>query len=336
MDYNGIPVKEMVGGAKAVYWGKPTTLLCWNDDGPAVVCDDVILFNPTAAENRVVTATGKTYQKCALVPAPAEETRVATCRELLEWLKLNNCVEICIIGKSFKDSFAEIRGVAASDYKPTDDILDEPCNDNGRFNVSGLIFTGRNYSLEPMVPYVNYLIDGIKGIYEPTAECVAMNRAVFNRTYSIIITEHLAVSRKAVRYGFGSFKTKKDAERVKFRIFRILGGTPEGEKDIYIVPTAALAGLSRTDCGDMGGTCGIPQYLYDAYNTAFYDDVLAYTDISGFSTKVQILREHTKRSLSECCKALLQADGVLKQAEDLLTDHELTTAPKVSIKSDRA
>ena len=334
MNYHGLPVKEMVG-AKVIYYDKPISLLCWNDtpDGtlPVLVEEwhNVILFNPSAKENRVVTLNGKTYQHCAEIPKDIDESRMATCEELLGWLDYNRDLFIGVLGKSSKDLFKEIRCVKLEDYKPSAEVMSKPCNDNGVFNVIGIMFLGKQ-TLDPMKPSVNNLLYGVEGIYEPDAERIALNEDVFARTYSIVITEHLAVSHQAVRYGFGKFSSKAIAESVKDRIITILCGTPDGAKDIYIVPTASIAGLSRMDCGDMGDTCGIPQYLDDAYTRASNEilftpemdpkDLSGKNPLKGFAVKVNTLRARTERSLGKCRDALLATQGDMDKAEALLRD----------------
>ena len=333
MNYHGLPVKELTG-AKVIHYEKPCSMLCWNDkpDGtlPELVeeWNSVVLFNPKATENNVVTIDGRTYTHCAEIPKDIDESRFATCEELAEWLDRNKDLCIGIIGLSVKDNFKEVRCVKSENYKPSPEALCKPCNDNGVFNVAGIVFLGR-MTLDPMKPSVNNLIYGVEGIFEPTSERISLSEEVFARTYSIVIAEHLAVSRKAVRYGFGKFESKAIAESVKDRIITELGGTPDGLKDIYVVPTLSITDIPRMDCGDDSLAINIPIYLYNAY-TKSVSVILKRTDLvpqapdpktqvlDGMADKINYVRSKTECGLARCKNALTLCNGDVDKAIALL------------------
>ena len=143
MNYHGLPVKECTG-AKVIYYDKPCSMLCWNDTTngtlPKLVEEhnSVILFNPTAKANNVVTIDGKTYTHCAEIPKEDDGSRFATCGELKAWLNLHP--DTFVVGKAFKDGFSEVRSTKAEDYCPHPAVVSRPCNDNGMFNVSAVLF----------------------------------------------------------------------------------------------------------------------------------------------------------------------------------------------------
>ena len=226
MNYHGLPVKECTG-AKVIYYDKPCSMLCWNDTPngtlPKLVEEhnSVVLFNPTAKANNVVTIDGKTYTHCAEIPKEDDGSRFATCGELKAWLNLHP--DTFVVGKAFKDGFSEVRSTKAEDYCPHPAAVSRPCNDNGMFNVSAVLFVS-NLAM-PMEPTTSNLIYGMEGLYEPSAEQIQRNESVFTSHYSIIVVEHLAV--KGVnRYALGKFTSKEMAGRVANGIIAISPKAP--------------------------------------------------------------------------------------------------------------
>ena len=310
MNYHGLPVKECTG-AKVIYYDKPCSMLCWNDtpDGtlPKLVEEQnsVILFNPTAMANNVVTIDGKTYTHCAEIPKEDDGSRFATCGELKAWLALHPTTYV--VGKAFKDGFSEPRSSQAEDYDPPVEVLDKPCNDNGLFNVSGVLFVA-NLTM-PMEPTTSNLIYGMEGLYEPSAEQIQRNESVFTSHYSVIVVEHLAV--KGVnRYALGKFTSKELATRVANGIIEYLGGNiSEGSKDVYVIPSASVIGMVRYGFGDNSEDGVIPAYIKSAYVRA--ESVAADgKEITPMQKAAMVnrLRGETGWGLMPCKRALEECD----------------------------
>lgn len=177
------------------------------------------------------------------------------------WLALHPTTYV--VGKAFKDGFSEPRSSQAEDYNPPVEVLDKPCNDNGLFNVSGVLFVS-NLTM-PMEPTTSNLIYGMEGLYEPSAEQIQRNESVFTSHYSVIVVEHLAV--KGVnRYALGKFTSKELAGRVANGIIEYLGGNiSEGSKDVYVIPSASVIGMVRYGFGDNSEDGVIPAYIKSAY-----------------------------------------------------------------------
>lgn len=316
MNYHGMPVKECTG-AKVIYYDKPCSMLCWNDTPngtlPKLVEEQnsVILFNPMATANNVVTIDGKTYTHCAEIPKEDDGSRFATCGELKAWLALHPTTYV--IGKAFKDGFSETRSAQAEDFDPPVEVLDKPCNDNGLFNVSGILFVS-NLTM-PMEPTTSNLIYGMEGLYEPSAEQIQRNENAFTSHYSIIVVEHLAV--KGVnRYALGKFTSKEQAVRVANGIIEYLGGNiSEGSKDVYVIPSASVIGMVRYDFGDNTEDGVVPAYIKGAYVQA-ESVAMVCKEITPMQKvgMVNRLRGETGRGLMPCKRALEECDWDYEKA----------------------
>ena len=316
MNYHGMPVKECTG-AKVIYYDKPCSMLCWNDTPngtlPKLVEEQnsVILFNPTATANNVVTIDGKTYTHCAEIPQGDDGSRFATCGELKAWLALHPTTYV--IGKAFKDGFSETRSAQAEDFDPPVEVLDKPCNDNGLFNVSGILFVS-NLTM-PMEPTTSNLIYGMEGLYEPSAEQIQRNENAFTSHYSIIVVEHLAV--KGVnRYALGKFTSKEQAVRVANGIIEYRGGNiSEGSKDVYVIPSASVIGMVRYDFGDNTEDGAVPAYIKSAYVQA-ESVAMVCKEITPMQKvgMVNRLRGETGRGLMPCKRALEECDWDYEKA----------------------
>lgn len=316
MNYHGLPVKECTG-AKVIYYDKPCSMLCWNDTPngtlPKLVEEhnSIILFNPTAKANNVVTIDGKTYTHCAEIPKEDDGSRFATCGELKAWLNLHP--DTFVVGKAFKDGFSEVRSTKAEDYCPHPAAVSRPCNDNGMFNVSAVLFVS-NLAM-PMEPTTSNLIYGMEGLYEPSAEQIQRNESVFTSHYSIIVVEHLAV--KGVnRYALGKFTSKEMAGRVANGIIEYLGGNiSEGSKDVYVIPSASVIGMVRYDFGDTPEDGVIPIYIKSAYVQAksAAADCKEITPLQK-AAMVNRLRGETECGLMPCKRALEECDWDYEKA----------------------
>lgn len=310
MNYHGMPVKEFTSG-KPVQFTEHTDMLVWNDtpstEFPTIVyAHEVIYYDPRVPKNRVLTRYGEHYDHCAVVPNETDNSRYATCGELKAWL--NRHPNTFVIGKAYKDGFQEIRSTKAVDYCPPPLVVNRPCNDNGMFNVSAILFIAN--LTKPMVPTTSNLIYGVEGLYEPTAEQIQENETAFAGSYSIIVVEHRAVS-GVNRYAFGKFEDKSKATDVAKGIIEYLGGNVfEGSKDVYIIPTASIIDMPKCNCDTNVNAELIPVYIKSAYYCSLDKVFPKKCDpITGISmtervAMVKRLRQQTERGLMPCKRAL--------------------------------
>lgn len=326
LDYKGLPITEFISD-KPVQFEDHKTMLVWKDAPPNEVpvvqyVTEVLSYDPRVPINRVLTRSGATYDHCAEVPVEDADSIMATCRQLKEWLQLHPYT--VAIGRALKDGFLQPRATNAEDYDPPVSVLDKPCNDNGIFNVSGIVFiTGKD---NPFAPTVSNLVYGVEGVYEPSTEQIRQNEKVFGTTYSIVIVEHQAISEKAVRYGFGNFGKKFCAESVIDAIIEVLGGSEDSKKCIYSVPTACVADFPRVDCPECVDDDKIPEYLKTAYYTALHRvfpntmvNPAEFDSKSGVTAeKVNLLRSKTEKGLAVCKATLEKYGGDFDKAYDEL------------------
>lgn len=310
MNYHGMPVKEFTSD-KPVQFAEHTDMLVWNDNSstefPTIVyAHEVIYYDPRVPKNRVLTRYGEHYDHCAVVPNETDNSRYATCGELKAWL--NHHPNTFVIGKAYKDGFQETRSTKAVDYCPPPLVVNRPCNDNGLFNVSAILFIAN--LTKPMKPTTSNLIYGVEGLYEPTAEQIQENETAFVGYYSIIAVEHKAV--KGVnRYAFGKFEDKSKATDVAKGIIEYLGGNAfEGSKDVYVIPTASVIDMPKCNCDTNEDAELIPVYLKYAYYCSLDKvfpkkcDPITGISMTERATMVNRLRQQTERGLMPCKRAL--------------------------------
>lgn len=326
INYKGLPVTEFVSD-KPVQFDAHKDMLAWNDvpenEIPVVkYVFEVLSYDPRVPKNRVLTRCGETYDHCAEIPVEIDDSTVATCKQLKEWLLLHPYT--VVIGRAFKDGFSQPRATNAEDYNPPDSVLDKPCDNNGVFNVSGVMFiTGRDM---PFKPTQDNLVYGVAGVYEPSTEQINKNEELFAASFSIVVVDHQAISGKAVRYGFGNFVKKFCAEGVIAEMIRSLGGNEESKKFVYIVPTACVMEFPRVDCPTCVEDDKIPEYLKTAYYNALHR-VFPNTMVnpaefpckSGVTAeKVNLLRSKTEKGLALCKATLEKYGGDFDKAYDEL------------------
>jgi len=326
LNYKGLPITEFVSD-KPVQFEDHKTMLVWKDAPPNEVpvvqyVTEVLSYDPRVPINRVLTRSGATYDHCAEVPVEDADSIMATCRQLKEWLQLHPYT--VVIGRALKNGFLQPHATNAEDYDPPVSVLDKPCNDNGAFNVSGILFiTGVD---NPFTPTVSNLVYGVVGVYEPSTEQIKQNEKVFGTTYSIVIVEHQAISEKAVRYGFGNFGKKFCADNVIAKIIEVLGGSEDSKKCIYSVPTACVSDFPRVDCPECVDDDKIPNNLTTAYYTALHRvfpntmvNAAEFHCKSGVTAEnVNLLHSKTEKGIALCKTTLEKYGGDFNKAYDEL------------------
>lgn len=334
MNYYGMPIKEFTSD-KPVQFAEQKAMLVWNDNpsrglSAIVFAHDVIYYDPRVPKNRVLTLSGDYYDHCAEVPKETDDSRFATCGELKAWLNIHpNTV---VIGKAFKDGFTEPRSTTATDYCPHPDVVNKPCNDNGLFNVSAVLFISN--LTQTMEPTTSNLIYGVEGVYEPTAEQIRANEAAFAGNYSVVVVEHRAVS-GVNRYAFGKFTDKAKADAVANGIIKYLGGSvSEGSKDVYVVPTAGLIAMPKLGCGEDVNVEMIPAYITSAYYGALDQvfppqkcDPITGISMTARADMVNRLRQETERGLMPCKRALEECGWDYNKAFTLITGRPAAPVP---------
>ena len=93
LNYNGLPITEFVSD-KPVQFEDHTTMLVWKDAPPNEIpvvqyVTEVLSYDPRVPINRVLTRSGATYDHCAEVPVEDEDSVMATCKQLKDWLQLH-------------------------------------------------------------------------------------------------------------------------------------------------------------------------------------------------------------------------------------------------------